>query len=116
MLFSAIERLREGYEGKYVSVDSDRRELARFKGLIGRVATVNCNGRALVMFDAGDDRSRYDIEIDYLKVVDKPGAKPADKPPTNSAAPPKDQEKSPPEEPPKELSPLELARLEKEGQ
>ena len=108
MIFSGIEHLREGYDGKYVAVESDREELARFKGLIGRVATVNCNGRALVMFDAGDDRSRYDIEIDYLKVVDKPGAKP----PPNGAEQPADQEKSSPEK----LSPLEMARLEKEAQ
>ena len=108
MLFSGIERLREEYEGKYVAVESDREELARFAGLIGRVATVNCNGRALVMFDTGEDRARYDIEIDYLKVVDKPG----DKPPPNGTEPPQDQEKSPPEK----LSPLEVARLEKEAQ
>ena len=108
MLFSGIERLREEYEGKYVAVESDREELARFAGLIGRVAMVNCNGRALVMFDRGEDRSRYDIEIDYLKVVDKPG----DKPPGNGSEPPKDQEKTPPEK----LSPLEMARMEKEGQ
>ncbi len=114
MVFSRIDRLREGYSDKYVIVDSDLVELARFKGQTGRVITVNCNGRALVTFDSAKDRGRYDIEIDYLKVVDKPQAKPAG----NGVAKPTPKAKPVEEEtpPPVKLSSLEVARLRKEAE
>ena len=105
MTLSAIEHLREGYEGKYVAVDSDREELARFKGLVGQVATVNCNDRALVVFDHGEDQARYDIEIDYLKVVDKPNQKTSD---TETTEKPVETTSAP-----EKLSSLEVARMEK---
>ncbi len=114
MVFSRIERLRDGYSDKQVVVESDLPELARFKGQTGRVITVNCNGRALVAFDAGKDRARYDIEIDYLKVIDKPAAKPEDDIPEKPAS----IIKPPEEEKPQavKLSPLEVARLRKEAE
>jgi hypothetical protein len=70
-----IEKLRQEYTDQYVVVDPGRPDLARFKGAVGRVATVNFNGRALVEFDLNNNRGRYDIELDYLKVVDKPEPK-----------------------------------------
>lgn len=114
MVFARIDRLREGYDNKNVTVESDLAELARFKGQIGRVVTVNCNGRALVTFESGNDRGRYDIELDFLKVVDKPAAKPAE----NQVDTPASIAKPPAEEPPppEKLSPLELARMEKEAE
>lgn len=102
-----IERLREGYEDKYVTVENGREELARFQGLVGRVCAVNCNGRALVEFQNGEDRARYDIEIDLLRVTDKPGAKSAANGSSLTA-------KTEPPLPTK-LSSLELARLEKQS-
>jgi hypothetical protein len=52
MQFERIEKLKEQYTDQYVAVDASRPELARFKGVVGQVKTVNCNGRALVEFDA----------------------------------------------------------------
>lgn len=70
-----VERLRSlrfEYENQFVIVEGDRPELLRFKGKIGQVKTVNCNGRALVQFNSGADRGWYDIDLDFLRVVDPP--------------------------------------------
>jgi len=118
MLSERIEKLKQQYTGQYVAVDEKRAELARFAGQRGRVKTVNLNGCALVQFE-GPDRSWYDIQLDYLKVVDKPDPDPApDSPqsdPADKAAP---QKPEPPggNSPPQKLSRLELARLEKEAE
>ncbi|OHB81984.1 MAG: hypothetical protein A2W31_08985 [Planctomycetes bacterium RBG_16_64_10] len=70
-----IERTRREYTDQYVVVDARRPELARFDGYVGQVKTVNMNGRALVEFlDYHRNVGWYDIELDYLKVVDKPAA------------------------------------------
>ncbi len=114
MVFARVDRLREGYDNKYVTVEGDLDELSRFKGQTGRVITVNCNGRALVTFDAGNDRGRYDIEIDYLKVVDKPEANPAGNGNGKAAVKAKPAEEEPPA--PVKLSSLEVARLRKEAE
>ena len=74
--------------------------------------TVNMSGRALVEFaDYHLNIGWYDIEVDYLKVVDKPlpatadaKAKPAAKPAAAKPAAPASGEKK--------LSPLELARMQ----
>ncbi len=115
-----MENLKAEYTDQYVIVDETRPELARFKGLVGQVRTINFNGRALVQFDGAGNRGRYDIELDYLKVVDKPQPKPppekkkpAAKPAAakpSGAKPAADETEKPPEK----LSPLELARMEKE--
>ena len=114
MLPERVEKLRIEYTDQYVVVEGDQPSLARFKGKVGQVRTINVNGRALVEFD--DNRGRYDVELDYLKVVDKPKPK----------APPAAKEKAPLAKPtpakvneeeaaPKEkLSELELARQQKE--
>ena len=78
MAFEHIERLKTEYTDKYVVVDDSRPELLRFKGVTGTVRTVNMSGRALVEFDGGDNNiGWFDIDIDYLKVIDKPIEKPA---------------------------------------
>lgn len=119
MLNEHIEKLIQQYADQYVVVDASRPELARFKGLTGQVRMVNWTGRALVEFEGRADRGRYDIELDYLKVVDKPQPKAAPTPGKPAAAkavkkpaPPKEEAAadSPPAE--KELSPLERARME----
>ena len=72
MVFEHIEQLKREYTDKYVIVDESRPELRRFKGSTGVVKTINMNGRALVEFDAHLNIGWYDIELDYLKVIDQP--------------------------------------------
>ena len=108
-----VEKLRLEYTDQYVAVEGDLPRLARFKGKVGQVRTINVNGRALVEFD--DDRGRYDLELDYLKVVDKPKPKepPAKAAKTAPPAPTKPEEAKP--EPKEKLSELELARQKKDA-
>ncbi len=96
--FDRIEKLGEEYADQEVRVDPAVPELARFRGKVGRVVTINQNGRALVVFE-GPDCGRYDIELDHLRVVDLPVE--VDYP----------QPESTPEN---DLSALERARMEKE--
>jgi pyruvate/2-oxoglutarate dehydrogenase complex dihydrolipoamide acyltransferase (E2) component len=113
MAFDHIEKIKREYTDKYVTVDGDRPELARFKGEVGQVKTVNMSGRALVEFvDYHLNIGRYDIDLDYLKVVDKPDPKEkktaAKKPAAKPAA-----KKAPSSAPAGEkLSPLEMARMQ----
>ncbi|MCP4194058.1 MAG: hypothetical protein GY768_25905 [Planctomycetaceae bacterium] len=84
MVFQEIDKLKKDYTDKYVVVDDHRPELKRFQGMTGLIKTVNMNGRALVEFDAYQNIGWFDIEIDFLKVVDKP----APEAKTEKAAPP----------------------------
>jgi hypothetical protein len=52
------ERLKREWTDRYVTVNPDRPELARFRGIIGRVVTVNYNNKALIDFQDG---GWYDI-------------------------------------------------------
>jgi hypothetical protein len=73
MVFPNIEKIKQDYTDKYVMVDPQRPELARFANAVGQVKTVNMSGRALVEFlDYHLNIGWYDIELEYLKVVDKP--------------------------------------------
>ena len=112
MLRERTIKLNEEYIDQYVVVDVKRPELARFDGMTGRVKMINMNGLALVEFPETNGRARYDIELDYLKVVDKP------EPKTPQAATEKPEQMRPesPNEEKEKLSPLELARLEKTAQ
>ena len=65
-----LERLRERYAGRRVTVDAQRPELARMAGRTGTVRGVNASGRALVQFE-GPDRSWYDIAPDFLRLVEE---------------------------------------------
>ena len=90
MVFEHIEKLKQEYTDKFVVIDDGRPELRRFSGLTGLVKTVNMNGNALVEFDGLNNIGWYDIEVDFLKVVDKPVPKePASKPAKATAAPKK---------------------------
>lgn len=112
-MFDQIEQLKQKYTDKYVVVDERRPELSRFKGFAGVVKTVNMSGRALVEFDAYANVGWFDIELDYLKVVDQPPPKPAErqeKPAKAEAAPAKPKAPAPAGE--KKLSPLEAARAQ----
>lgn len=85
MVFEHIEKLQQEYTDKFVVVDSSRPELKRFGGMTGTVRTVNMSGRALVEFDAYSNIGWYDIDIDFLKVIDAPLAKPDAKPAAKKA-------------------------------
>jgi hypothetical protein len=51
MFADRIEQMKREYTDKYVVVDGTQPELARFRDVVGRVRTVNMNGRVLVEFD-----------------------------------------------------------------
>ena len=76
MFSEQIEKLKSEYTEKYVIVHSDRPEFARFRKQVGQVKTVNTNGYALVEFiDFHKNTGWYPIDVDFLKVVDKPQPK-----------------------------------------
>src|SRR6476469_263318 len=76
MFGDKIEQMKLNFTDKYVQVDATRPELARFRDVVGRVKTVNMNGRALVEFDEYHlNIGWYDIAPEFLKVVDKPPPK-----------------------------------------
>lgn len=116
MAFDQIEKVQQEYTDKYVQVDGNRAELARFNDLVGQVKTVNMSGRALVEFiDYNLSTGWYDIDLDYLKVVEKPEPKAKEtKKPAAKKAPAKPAAKSVAKKGSaggeKKLSPLELAR------
>ena len=72
MSFERAEQLKDLLTDKFVVVDADVPELRRFQNWTGKVRTVNMNCRALVEFDGPVDIGWYDIDPDYLKVVDAP--------------------------------------------
>ncbi len=78
MVFHAIEKLQRDYTDKYVVVDDRRPELRRFAGLTGIVKTVNMSGRALVQFDGNNNIGWYDIDPEFLKIVEAPPPKKAE--------------------------------------
>jgi hypothetical protein len=130
MVFERIETLKREYTDKYVVVDESRPELARFKGQVGLVKTVNMSGRALIEFqDYIANIGWYDIDLDFVKVVPKPEAAPPTteaKPAAKKAAPAKPAPTKPAAAAPaselpvekkpataeKKLSPIELARMQ----
>ncbi|QEG37863.1 hypothetical protein [Bythopirellula goksoeyrii] len=73
MVFPNIEKIKQEYTDKYVVVDAREPELSRFADVVGQVKTVNMSGRALVEFlDYHLNIGWFDIDLDYLKIVDKP--------------------------------------------
>jgi len=68
--FAQLDQLRSDWIDRYVIVKPDRTELARFQGIVGRVVTVNYNGKAVVDFQDG---GWYDITAsdDCLQKVDE---------------------------------------------
>jgi hypothetical protein len=119
-VFEHIEKLKRDYTDKFVLVDDRCAELARFKGQTGRVKTVNMNGRALVEFDHYANIGWFDIGVDYLKVIDRPPPKkevakassPAAKATPTKTAP---STAAATEDSGKQLSPLEMARMQDSG-
>jgi hypothetical protein len=56
--FERIDQLRQEWVDQYVKVNAERPELTRFKDIVGRVVTVNYNGKAMIDFQDG---GWYDI-------------------------------------------------------
>jgi hypothetical protein len=67
--FEVQDELRTHWIDQYVKVNESRPELKRFAGVVGRVITVNYNGKALVDFQDG---AWYDIPAseEYLTKLD----------------------------------------------
>jgi hypothetical protein len=91
MTFEQVEQLKRQLTDKYVEVREGRPDMARFKGHVGQVKTVNMSGLALVQFlDYHANIGWYDIDVDQLNIVEKPPEKeakpqkvsPAEKPAT----------------------------------
>lgn len=57
------EQLKLEWTDQFVEVSPDRPELTRFAGIVGRVVTVNFNGKAIVDFQDG---GWYDIDPSAL--------------------------------------------------
>jgi hypothetical protein len=81
-----IEGLRAEWTDQFVRVNQDRPELKRFGETVGRVVTVNFNGKAVIDFQDG---GWYDItaSTQYLHKLDPAEAKGKYDPKTNSAQP-----------------------------
>src|SRR6202035_4603429 len=80
------EKLKAQLTDKYVVVKHGVAELKRFESLTGVVKTVNMSGRALVQFDGPVDISWYDIDPQYLSIVEAPVKKVAAAKPAKEAA------------------------------
>src|SRR5204863_9776804 len=68
-LFAKMDELKRQWTDQYVTVKPERPELQRFAGIVGRVVTVNYNGRALIDFQDG---GWYDVAAseEYLNKLD----------------------------------------------
>ncbi len=72
--FSKQDETRKHWIDQYVKVNESKPDLKRFAGLVGRVVTVNYNGKAIVDFQDG---GWYDIPAsdEYLTKLDAAEAK-----------------------------------------
>jgi hypothetical protein len=68
--FTPLDELKRQWTDQYVLVNPDRPELKRFAGIVGRVVTVNYNGKAIIDFQDG---GWYDItpSLECLRILDK---------------------------------------------
>jgi hypothetical protein len=107
----SVEVLKREYTDKYVVVDSQRPELARFEHYVGQVKTVNMSGRALVEFlDYHLNIGWFDIDLSALKVVDKPTEESKAQAQTKRAVAAPAAKPAAADAGGKKLSPLEMAR------
>lgn len=83
---SQIEGLKREWTDQYVTVNPERPELKRFEGRVGRVITVNWNGKAIIDFADG---AWYDIaaSTNHLKKLEAADAKAKYDATVNSAQP-----------------------------
>ena len=80
------EALKQKWIDQFVQVNPERPELQRFAGIVGRVVTVNRNGKALIDFQDG---AWYDVtaSADCLTVLDANAVKGKFDATANSAQP-----------------------------
>ena len=80
------DTLKKEWTDQFVQVRPERPELQRFAGIVGRVITVNYNGKALIDFQDG---GWYDISAseDFLTKLNPAEAKPKYSATANSAQP-----------------------------
>jgi hypothetical protein len=80
------EEIKREWTDQYVEVQPERQELQRFKGIVGRVVTVNAGMKAIVDFQDG---GWYDItaSTEYLRKLDPAEAKAKYNAEANSAQP-----------------------------
>jgi hypothetical protein len=73
-IFERIDELRKEWGDQYVKVNPACPELGRFKDIVGRVVTVNYNGKAMIDFQDG---GWYDITAsrEFLVVLTPEEAK-----------------------------------------
>ena len=73
--FDKLDELKRTWTDRFVQARAERPELKRFEGRVGRVVTVNCNGKAIVDFADG---AWYDIPAseEYLVVLNPDEARP----------------------------------------
>lgn len=112
MLIERAEQLKRELTDQWVVVKNDVPELRRFEGLTGKVKTVNMNCRVLVQFDNPVDISWYDIDPDYLTVVDEPLPKKEPEKTEKKAVP---AASAAPKKAAAGMSPLEAARAQGAG-
>jgi hypothetical protein len=81
-----IEDLKRQWTDQYVQVKPDRPELQRFANTVGRVVTVNWNGKAVIDFQDG---GWYDITAseEFLTRLDRAEAEKKYNAKVNSAQP-----------------------------
>ena len=110
------EALKAFWTGRTVAVREPTGVRARFAGRVGRVRTVNMNGRCLVQF-AGDDETWYDLDPrDLAETAEVPEQTPPPVKPAVGEEPKGVPESKRPAKPQaakdggKKLSVLELAR------
>jgi hypothetical protein len=120
MSIDVAEKLKAQLTDKYVVVKHGIPELKRFETLTGVVKTVNMSGRALVQFDGPVDIGWYDIDPQYLSVVDAPVKKAAPDKHAAKEAPAKAAAATPAAAKPAAakpagMSPLEMARAQGAG-
>ena len=80
------EELKRKWTDQFVEANAERPELKRFEGVVGRVVTVNRNGKAVVDFQDG---AWYDItaSTDFLRLLDAETARAKYDGKANSAQP-----------------------------
>ncbi len=68
-VFERVDALRREWLDQYVLANPECAELRRFQGIVGRVVTVNYNGKAVIDFQDG---GWYDIaaSTEFLTRVD----------------------------------------------
>jgi hypothetical protein len=77
MSIQRAEELKREWTDRHVRIRRGVPELQRFDGLVGQVRTVNMNCRLLIEFDTPADISWYDIDPQFVTLVESVQAPPS---------------------------------------